>query len=984
LNPSFGNNCYIDVPITKPGTYCYYISYTPLPAFTTETNIEPPKPTRTEAFYVSVSPSLAINGEDLPLSSLSVCSVLSKFLGPVEKWNNYMKYISDKGYNMVHFTPLMQRGASNSPFSLFNQTVFDPIAFPGGEKDVRAMVERMEKEHGLLSLTDVVWNHTAHNSEWLLHHPEAGYNRVTAPWLESAYQLDEALQEFSRKMGSLGYPTELTTKEDLLRVMEGIKIHVVAHIKLWEFYILDVDANVEAVMEKWLSRENEETVETLEKLGFNKEMSLKEKAEFLTKHGLIGADRLGDRYRKHIDPKIGAAYLHLEFGTPPSGNDPGSVTVPRDGLRSILDEINLPFYKEYDVDIAEALEQLYNRIDYTRIAEHGPKQGPITDDNPLTDPYFTRLPVNEITKKHDPKSLALANNGWLWDNTSDFASAKHKSYLRREVITWGDCVKLRYGDKPEDSPFLWDFMGQYTTLMAQIFHGFRIDNCHSTPLHVGEHMLDIARRVRSDLYTVAELFTGDEGKDKIFLERLGLSSLIREAMVAWGPGELSRLLHRHGGKPVGSLEQELITRGEGSGDGREFVKVVNGAPIHALFMDCTHDNEVPTQKRTPQDTLPNGALSAMCDCAIGSVMGYDEVYPHLIDLVHESRNYEVPPNMLDDSTAGIANVKAIMNRIHTQMGKDGYSEMHVHHENDYITMHRVHPQSHKGYFLVAHCAFGPGKERGEFNPVTLPRTKAKCLGSWKLEVDGTPEMIKEIRGDPTTLKGLPSNLVKLADPKMEDNGDATVITILDDFPPGSVALFETWVEGFEGSEIDHFCISGAEDAIAGVSLAEMNFLLYRCDAEERDTSDGKSGVYDIPGHGKLVYAGLQGWWSVLKDIIKNNDLGHPLCQHLRDGKWALDWNVERLDRLVERGHKTLAGPAKWLRERFDKIRDVPFSLLPRYFALTMQTAYTAAVEHAISLFGPNVQYGTPFLQGLALVSIQMIGYVSSVLDFSVS
>jgi glycogen debranching enzyme len=70
--------------------------------------------------------------------------------------------------------------------------------------------------------------------------------------------------------------------------------------------------------------------------------------------------------------------------------------------------------------------------------------------SPLVETLFTRLPHNERTLRHPKGSLAVANNGWIWANNplEDFAGPQSRAYLRREVIVWGDCVKLRYGRGP--------------------------------------------------------------------------------------------------------------------------------------------------------------------------------------------------------------------------------------------------------------------------------------------------------------------------------------------------------------------------------------------------------------------------------------------------------------------------------------------------------------------------------------------------------
>ena len=54
------------------------------------------------------------------------------------------------------------------------------------------------------------------------------------------------------------------------------------------------------------------------------------------------------------------------------------------------------------------------------------------------------------------------------DPLKNFADKSSKAYLNRTIIAWSDSVKLRYGDKVEDSPFLWNYMKEYVVQTASI------------------------------------------------------------------------------------------------------------------------------------------------------------------------------------------------------------------------------------------------------------------------------------------------------------------------------------------------------------------------------------------------------------------------------------------------------------------------------------------------------------------------------------
>lgn len=127
----------------------------------------------------------------------------------------------------------------------------------------------------------------------------------------------------------------------------------------------------------------------------------------------------------------------------------------------------------------------------------------------------------------------------------------------------------------------------------------------------------------------------------------------------------------------------------------------------------------------------------------------------------------------------------------------------------------------------------------------------------------------------------------------DSEGQFTEITVPKAFPPGSIMVFRTQLQDYDAS-LDTFCTSGAQEAFADLDLVDLNVILHRAEGEERDATDGVYGVYEVPGLGKNVYCGLEGWMHPLRHIMRYNDLGHPLCGHLREGSWALDYVHQRL------------------------------------------------------------------------------------------
>lgn len=87
-------------------------------------------------------------------------------------------------------------------------------------------------------------------------------------------------------------------------------------------------------------------------------------------------------------------------------------------------------------------------------------------------------------------------------------------------------------------------MSKYVSDMALVFDGFRLDNAHSTPIHVCYYMLQVARSANPNLFVMAELFTSSAEVDALYVWKLNINGLIREMQNTDSAKSLGEYFHQ--------------------------------------------------------------------------------------------------------------------------------------------------------------------------------------------------------------------------------------------------------------------------------------------------------------------------------------------------------------------------------------------------------------------------------------------------------
>lgn len=195
--------------------------------------------------------------------------------------------------------------------------------------------------------------------------------------------------------------TNILNHECLDRVMYLWKSITFPALKLWEFYIIHIDTTKSEFTKLWneaaatsasktttitTTTFNPSSIDTnlFDKYHIPSLSTLREKADLLVSMALKLSPG-GHRYQKRLSTPILVAFIFkwiFDLGGYSKDNEDQcrrlfsqQVDHALHLLSSLLDEINLMYYQEYDQDVAVIHDQVKARAMFLRVSDHGPKLG---------------------------------------------------------------------------------------------------------------------------------------------------------------------------------------------------------------------------------------------------------------------------------------------------------------------------------------------------------------------------------------------------------------------------------------------------------------------------------------------------------------------------------------------------------------------------------------------------------------------------------
>jgi len=166
-------------------------------------------------------------------------------------------------------------------------------------------------------------------------------------------------------------PTRVSSEKDLDTIITELE-KVVRGLQLWQYYVLDSAREKEAVKAALSSGKVQIWKGTDVKGRTVADLAI----IFRASKEIRGLGRLASRYGVRVDGGVAAGFIKAAFADSEVKGDEGLAIA----WQKVVDVLNVDLYKEWEDDIKVAIDNVKNRVKYTRLDPHGPKLGDISNE----------------------------------------------------------------------------------------------------------------------------------------------------------------------------------------------------------------------------------------------------------------------------------------------------------------------------------------------------------------------------------------------------------------------------------------------------------------------------------------------------------------------------------------------------------------------------------------------------------------------------
>lgn len=440
--------------------------------------VNKPKDTERLSVFPEFINKARSDSQNFTFGGSTLITLYPTLMGPISGWKAQLEYlITERGYRAFHFPPVQKLGGSLSLYCIDDYEVPNPDVF-GSATDLSALKQifvELKQKYNVMFMTDIVMNHCADESTWILKERNCYYTSLNTPHLGIAYNLDIALYHLSVNFQQMGITPSrsINNYDEVNMVMQYIKDKIIYHTAL--FYQLNLDAVLEDLKNFMLEKKRGQI--TTDDLSAFVEL---ENFDVL----LPALKNKGARVRGvQIDLQQLHDCLVRNFGRVTLQDARTVLTY----LNSKQSEILRNWEDDIMNNVRQEIEAKYIRGDY-RVVDK---------DHRLVERYFYELSNGD----------AAACNGYInnYNLDEDFAESDQNFYYRRMVTSYYDVIKLRFTVE-SDAPLLWKKMSNYFTKSAAVFDAFRMDNFHNAKSQIACQFLAKAFAVNNNLLVMAELF----------------------------------------------------------------------------------------------------------------------------------------------------------------------------------------------------------------------------------------------------------------------------------------------------------------------------------------------------------------------------------------------------------------------------------------------------------------------------------------------